>query len=137
MPGRRRGGSETILLADDEPASATWAGDACGSRGYRVLMAEDGAEAVELFRARARPIDLVVLDLTMPRLSGRGALRADLVQIRPGRRVLFASGYLAEASPEPAAEGVLGFLQKPFHEQELARLVTTTLDRTRSTEPRA
>jgi DNA-binding NarL/FixJ family response regulator len=73
-------------------------------------------------------IDLVILDLTMPRLSGREVLQ-ELRQINPDVRVVLASGYFAEPTTESSQEGVHGFIQKPYREQDLARTVRTILDK--------
>ena len=80
------------------------------ARGYKVLLAGDGVAAVETYR-RERS-DLGVLGLTMPRLSGREALR-QLRAIDPEVRVLFASGYTAEHLPAAEQGQALGFVQKP------------------------
>ena len=64
---------ETILFVDDEAGIRRIAAQMLGDSGYRVLLAEDGAAAVDIFRERWRTIDLVVLDLRMPRMSGRDA----------------------------------------------------------------
>src|SRR5262249_19789612 len=78
-----RGGTETILLADDEEVVGRLAMTILERLGYKVLCAQDGAEAVDIYRQRARDIDLVILDLAMPRLSGADALR-ELRKINPG-----------------------------------------------------
>ena len=97
-------------MVDDEPLLRDLARAILEARGYKVLLAGDGVEAVETYR-RERS-DLLVLDLTMPRLSGREALR-QLRAIDPGVRVLFASGYTAEHLPAAEQGQALGFVQKP------------------------
>jgi CheY-like chemotaxis protein len=94
--------------------------------GYRVLLADDGLEAVELFRHRHAEIDLVILDLTMPRMSGRDAFDR-MVEIAPAARILFSSGYSAEAIAD--AEGALGLLAKPYRPHELTAAVRAALER--------
>jgi len=126
------GGTETILLVDDEVIIRNLGRTILQRYGYRVLLAEDGQEAVELYRREKGHIDLVVLDLTMPRLSGREALR-ELLAIDPGVRVLFSSGYSAEQITETDKEKecVLGFVNKPYRPQDLVQTIRTVLDRAR------
>src|SRR5207244_2646283 len=128
VPFLAPGGRETLLVVDDEPVIRDLAGDWLRRHGYRVLLAADGAEAVEVYGREAGRIDLVVMDLTMPRLSGRDALRR-LRELDPDVRVLFMSGFSAESLAEARAEGnVLGFVQKPYSERELALAVRAALD---------
>jgi CheY-like chemotaxis protein len=93
-----------------------------------VLLAEDGLQAVEMYRNNPGKIDLVILDLTMPRLSGRDAFR-QLLEIDQGVRVLFASGYSADYLSSSESDGVLGFIGKPYRPEELAQGVRTALDK--------
>jgi PAS domain S-box-containing protein len=125
VPG---GGTETILLVDDEPLLRDLGRTTLERYGYRVLLAEDGKQSVEIYQQMGKAIDLVILDLTMPRRSGREVLR-DLQQMNPDVRVVLASGYFAEPTTEPSQEGVMGFIQKPYREQDLARTVRAILDR--------
>ena len=120
-------GQETILLADDEPLIRDIGATILKRFGYAVRVAEDGRQAVEVYQRERERIDLVILDLTMPVLSGRDALRK-LVQIDPAVRVLFASGYSAEHIDGPERDHVLGFVGKPYSCDELARAVRSALD---------
>ena len=95
--------------------------------GYRVLLAEDGLEAVQMYEQEKGKIGLVVLDLTMPRLSGHDALQ-HLLQIDPKVRVLLASGYSAEHLDQGYHEHVMGFIRKPFRPDQLAQIVREALD---------
>jgi PAS domain S-box-containing protein len=126
-PEVTRGGWETILLVDDTPAIRDLGRAVLQNYGYRVLLAEDGRQALDVYRREQDRIDLVVLDLTMPILSGRDTLRG-LVRINPKVRVLFTSGFSAEYLPEADAENVVGFLPKPFRVQDLANAIRTVLD---------
>ena len=90
--------------------------------GYRVLLAEDGQEAVEAYEREGGRIDLVVLDMTMPRLSGREALQR-LRQINPRVRVLFASGYSTDQLTEADHAHIQGFIAKPYRERDLIQAV--------------
>jgi CheY-like chemotaxis protein len=93
-----------------------------------VLVAQDGLQAVELYEREKEDIDLVILDLTMPRLSGQDTFR-QLLRIDPKVRVLFASGYTAEHISESEHEGILGFISKPYQPEIMARTVRVALDR--------
>src|SRR5260370_28853708 len=95
--------------------------------GYQVLLAEDGRQAVDIYRQQQQLIQLVILDLSMPQLSGREAIQ-QLRQINPNVRVVLASGYFSEDMTEYGQEGVLNFIGKPYHEQELVNTVRATLD---------
>jgi hypothetical protein len=122
------GGSETILVVDDEPMIRNLGRTILQRQGYDVLLAEDGQQAVEIYQREKKRIDLVILDLTMPRLSGRDTLR-QLRQLRPDVPVLFASGYSADQMTETEREGVLGFINKPYRPQELANTVRAALNK--------
>jgi CheY-like chemotaxis protein len=122
-PGR----SETILLADDNAMLRKLAATFLRRNGFQVLLAEDGQEAVEVYRKERDHIDLVVLDLIMPRLSGQDALR-ELRQTDPDIRVVFASGYADAQMDESQRAGVLGFVSKPYRERDLIQAVRTALD---------
>lgn len=98
--------------------------------GYRVLLAVDGVEALEVYAAHRSEVELVILDLTMPRLSGQDTLR-QLLRLDPAVRVLFSSGYSSELVTESDREGVLGFVNKPYRPHELAKSIRATLDATR------
>jgi len=126
-----RGGTETILLADDEPMIRNLGRTILQRYGYRVLLAEDGLEAVDIYREKADSIDLVILDLTMPRLSGLDAFR-QLQQFDPGVRVVFASGYSAQHLTPGHHERIAGFISKPFRPEKLAQTVREALDRARN-----
>jgi CheY-like chemotaxis protein len=89
-------------------------------------LAEDGKEAIDVFTRERGRIDLVLLDLTMPRLSGRETLR-HLRRIDPGVRVVFTSGYAESARDQLAEEGAQGFLAKPYRERDLIDTVRAVL----------
>jgi PAS domain S-box-containing protein len=129
-PQAPAGGHETILLVDDEAMVRNLGRSILESYGYRVLLANDGQEAVEMYRCPPHAIDLVILDLTMPRLSGRDAL-ARLREIDPDLRIILASGYSAEHLREEDHEHLAGFISKPYRPEDLAQAVRTALDRPR------
>jgi nitrogen-specific signal transduction histidine kinase/ActR/RegA family two-component response regulator len=129
-----RGGPETILLADDEPMIRQLGRTILERYGYRVLLADDGLEAVQSYEQHKDEIALVILDLMMPRLSGHDALQ-HLLQMDPDVRVLLASGYSAEHLDQGYHEQVMGFISKPFHPDQLVRMVREALDKPRQLNP--
>ena len=116
--------SPTILLVDDEPMIRDLGRAVLSRAGFRVLTAEDGVEAVEVFARQYADIDLVILDVTMPRMSGRDAFR-HMTEINPAARILFSTGYSAEDLPE--VEISAGLLSKPYRPQELVAAVRAAL----------
>jgi PAS domain S-box-containing protein len=130
-PRKPSGGHETILLVDDEALVRNLGRAILEGFGYRILLANDGQEAIEVYRRERQRIDLVILDLTMPRLSGRDALH-QLLEINPNVRVVFASGYSAEHITEEDHEHIYGFVSKPYRPEDLALAVRTALDLQRS-----
>jgi two-component system, cell cycle sensor histidine kinase and response regulator CckA len=121
-------GHETILLIDDEAIIRNLGRTLLRRQGYTVLLAEDGPQAIEMYRQNRNRIDLVILDLTMPRLSGQETLK-QLREIDPSVPVLFSSGYSADGMPDATEEQVLGFIGKPYRPQELAAAVRSALHR--------
>jgi len=116
-------GSATVLVVDDEPTIREIARAILEGRGYRVIEAGDGQEAVDVFRSRSAEIDLVLLDMTMPRLSGEEAYR-ELVLIRPDIRVILSSGYNeVEATRRLVGQGQVAFIQKPYTVRQLMAAV--------------
>lgn len=122
------GGSETILVAEDDPAIRSMAESNLRRYGYTVLLAEDGVGAVEAYRAHHEGIDLVLLDMLMPGKSG-WKVHEEMKKVRPDVRALFMSGY----SPDLLrSKGYYGkapeLLMKPFKTLDLARKVREILD---------
>jgi PAS domain S-box-containing protein len=112
-------GEGTVLVVDDEETVRRFATRALNRYGFQVITAADGVEAVEVFRERSRDIDVVVLDLTMPRMSGEETLR-ELLAIRPDVQVVLSSGYTEQdAVARFSADGIAAFLQKPYAPEEL------------------
>jgi two-component system cell cycle sensor histidine kinase/response regulator CckA len=114
--------SGTILLVDDEEYVRRLAERALTRRGYRVLLANDGAEAVEAFRKERRNIDLVVLDLTMPVMDGRQAMEA-IRAIDPSVKVVLSSGFTEHDLSSRGKSGDAIFLQKPYLPSQLLEVV--------------
>jgi CheY-like chemotaxis protein len=114
----------TVLVVDDEAMIRTLARVVLERAGFRVLLAQDGADAVDLFSRERDAVDLIVMDMTMPRMSGREAYR-QISRIAPGIRILFSSGYSAEDASD--LEGSLGLLTKPYRPGELLTAVREAL----------
>jgi PAS domain S-box-containing protein len=131
---RPRGLAETILLADDEPMIRNLGRTILQRCGYHVVLAEDGVQAVDLYRRERDRIDLVILDLTMPKLSGEDALR-QMLEVNPAVRVLFSSGYFAD-HVTARGEHILGFLGKPYRQDDLLRTVREALDQVKDERAR-
>ncbi len=122
------GGSETILEVEDEDEVRALAREVLELSGYTVLAASGPTEALGIAERHDGPIHLILTDVVMPHMSGP-QLAKDIVLLRPGIKVLYMSGYTADAI---AQHGVLGpgivLLQKPFLPDALARKVREVLD---------
>jgi two-component system, cell cycle sensor histidine kinase and response regulator CckA len=120
-------GTETILLVDDEKTVLSVGRDLLKYLGYRVYVAGGGQEAIAVFMEKRGEIDLVILDMIMPGISG-GETFDRLREIDPAIRVLLASGYSIEGQAQEILDrGCNGFLQKPFHLEQLAKKVRNVL----------
>lgn len=118
----------TILLADDEESVRALGLSVLRDQGYTVLGAADGQEAVEMFERFQDDIDLVLLDLTMPRKSGWAAFD-DIRKLKPSARVILSSGYSAKGGGTTAvSRGASAFLPKPYKAQTLIATVRRVLD---------
>ncbi len=118
----------TILVIDDEEDLRMLSEMALGDRCRRVLTAKDGVEGLEIFRAHAGEIDLVVLDMTMPRMDG-GECFAKLREIRPDAAIMISSGYSKDmGASDLMLKGAVGFLEKPFTMAKLTSEVQATLE---------
>jgi len=122
-------GHETILVVDDEPGLRALAKTGLRQRGFDVVTVESGEQALDILKRGEPRVDLVVLDLTMPGLSGEKVLRA-IRGFRPQLPVLIASGYATVQSQSSwVAAGAMGFLAKPYRIQDLASKLREVLDR--------
>jgi CheY-like chemotaxis protein len=123
------GGSETILLVDDDLTLREMTAQVLEDAGYRVVPAASGEEALERFDKLAPRPDLVVLDLGMPGMGGRKCLR-ELLFRDHAARVVIISGYAMEAgAKEVMGLGASGFLPKPYGRLDLLAMVRNVLDR--------
>ena len=120
-------GTETILVVDDEDMIWDVLIENLQNLGYIVLLAENGLDAVEIYRENPGEIDLVILDMVMPEMNGREAFH-ELKKLDDNVKVLISSGYMAENEAGDLMEsGALSFLRKPYRMIELARRIRTLL----------
>lgn len=115
-------GNQTILMVDDEDLLLTMGEMVLSSFGYKVLTANSGQKALEIFSEKSGEIDLVITDLVMPQMSGREVIER-LRRIAPQIKVICASGFVRP----PASEENENYLQKPFASQDLLRKVKQVL----------
>ena len=114
-------------MIDDEEDICDVVETLLGARGMRVLTATSGLAGIELFEQHAADIDLVLLDLTMPGITGPETLRA-IRSIRHDARVVFSSGYSSDTMDSTLAEqGAAGFLHKPYTPDTLLDRIDTVL----------
>ncbi len=123
------GGNETVLVVEDEDMVREYVKTVLLTKGYKVLEAQYGAEALKLIRQYKEPIHLMLTDIVMPQMSGR-ELAGIVKEILPEIIILYMSGYSSDRFGE--LEDIIAgghFLQKPFTEKELTDKVHNLLDR--------
>ena len=123
------GGGETILVAEDEDSVRALVKSILTQKGYRVLLARSGVQALEIWRQHRNEIQLLLTDMVMPDgINGR-ELSEQLLREKPGLKVIYASGYSADVVGQDFVleEGV-NFLAKPFNPLKLAQVVRARLD---------
>jgi CheY-like chemotaxis protein len=117
------GGEGRILLVDDELPLLKMTSRILEQHGYRVTTEDNGQQALERFKNDPLAYDLVISDVSMPKMQGNQLAR-EILAIRPDLPVLLASGYSKTITEESVMkEGVKGLLQKPFSEEQLLRLI--------------
>jgi len=122
-------GTETILLAEDEESVRKLIKQVLTDRGYQVLDAADGSDAWRVFEQHSGPIDLLLTDVVMPRMSGR-ELAQKALQSKPELKVIYMSGYTDEMLGGTGAIGSgMAFLRKPLMPYVLAGAIRAVLDR--------
>jgi PAS domain S-box-containing protein len=128
-PLETRRGKETILLVDDEAIVLEVGKMALERMGYRVLIAHDGLEAIQVYREHQANVSLVLMDVVMPKLGGREAF-LELKRLNPQIKVLMATGYNSSNAPlnELLTDGVCGLIVKPYHIRKLAQTVRAALE---------
>ncbi len=102
-----------ILVVDDEEVIRNMVKDFLTKKGYEVILASDGPEAMEKFQQNEGQVDLVLLDMVLPGKSGMETLE-DLRKINPRIKAILTSGYIQNISENDLEDGVTAFLQKPF-----------------------
>jgi len=126
-----RGGTETILLAEDDEMVRSLTEQVLTAFGYRVIPAVDGADAVTKYLARQDSIQLLLFDLIMPNRNGKEAYD-EIRKVCPGVRILFMSGYTADIIEAKALDEGTEIIPKPFSPLDLARKVRMVLEKTQS-----
>jgi len=114
-------GGGTVMVVDDEAFILEVTSELLDKLGYKVMTARGGKEAIDLYRAQWRDIDVIMLDMIMPEMSG-DATFDELRAINPGAKVILASGYsLTGRAKEIMEKGAVSFIQKPYQLSELSR----------------
>ncbi|HJV64196.1 MAG TPA: response regulator [Geomonas sp.] len=128
------GGTETILLAEDDAVVRELSRSVLTEFGYRVIQAGNGEEAVQRFLENQDDIQLLLLDIVMPRMNGKEAYD-EIRKLRPGVKALFLSGYPAEVIGNTGlVEEGANLIMKPVHPQDLLRRIRKELDSRREGE---
>ncbi|GEM_PF-2556950 len=126
--GRIRHGSETVLLVDAEEGVRQVGKLMIKALGYDLLLAANGEDAIELYRRHRERVALVILDMTMPEMSGSETFKR-LKEVDPDVKVLLSSGYDLNAKAEDLLQsGYAGFIQKPFDLKGLSETIRNLLD---------
>jgi signal transduction histidine kinase/ActR/RegA family two-component response regulator len=124
------GGTESILIVEDEPVLREMARDILESCGYSILEATSGKDALDVWSRNTGHIDLLLTDMVMPEGVSGVELAEKLLASQPGLKIIFTSGYTAdEVSPEILARTRAQFLQKPYNHASLAKTVRDCLDK--------
>lgn len=122
------GGHETILIVDDQETIWDFLIEALQKLGYSVLLAENGMDAVEIYKDNPKQIDLVLLDMIMPKQGGHSTFY-QLKALDPKAKVLLSSGYVSPSEVNDLLEnGASGFLPKPHRIKNLATEIRRILD---------
>ena len=132
------GGSETILVVEDEPVLREMACNILRDCGYRIFEAASGKEALSEWRKRTNEIDLLLTDIVMPEGVSGVNLAEQLLVNHPHLKIIFTSGYTAnEVSPELLAKTNARYLQKPYTHAELAKIVRDCLGKSTTNKRKA
>jgi PAS domain S-box-containing protein len=123
-----RGGHETVLVVDDEESFRSFTKDILQSHGYRVLLAVDGEDGVDIYQARKGNIDLVILDMVMPKMGGHETF-LKMREDNPDVKVLLSTGYSRDGKAQEIIDsGIREFIQKPYKAEKLLSKVRSLLD---------
>jgi len=127
MTEETKKGRETVLIVDDEEVVATVASEMLEHLGYRVIVTRSGNEALEVFAGRKGEIDLILLDMIMPKMSG-GETFDRLKEMDPAVRVILSSGYSIDGEARQIlGRGCRGFINKPYTLQMLSEKIREAL----------
>ncbi len=122
------GECETILIVDDHETIWDFLIEALQKLGYSVLLAENGLDAVEIYAANPCRIDLVLLDMIMPKAGGHETFYR-IIELDPEANVLLSSGFVSEDEVNDLlGQGARGFLPKPHRLAEVAKAIRRVLD---------
>ncbi|WP_176013406.1 response regulator [Victivallis sp. Marseille-Q1083] len=131
------GGTETILIVDDHETIWDFLIEALQELGYSVLLAENGLDAVEIYRGNPDEIDLVLLDMVMPKAGGHQTFYR-IKEIDPDANILLSSGFVSEDEVQDLLkQGANGFLPKPHRLPAVAAAIRRILDQSRKPHARA
>ncbi|MDR3604874.1 MAG: PAS domain S-box protein, partial [Syntrophaceae bacterium] len=123
-----RGGSETILLVDDDNSVRDWGAEVLSSVGYKIITAANGKDALEIYQKDRERISLVILDLIMPKMDGKQFL-TEILEIDTKANVLVVSGFPVDRQANSMlAAGAKAFVQKPFNAKQLLDKIHQILD---------
>ncbi len=121
-------GDETVLVVDDEPHIRTVLDSMLNYLGYKVLLASNGAEAIEIMRSKSKEISLVLLDIIMPEMSGEEAYR-NIKNIKPEAKIVISTGYARDQTlSDLLQQGADSLIRKPYSVGTIARVIRETLD---------
>lgn len=122
------GGNETILVVDDEESMKALLSAVFKEKGYTVITASDGEEALEVYKQRHEDIDIVLTDMGLPKLGGEDVVKG-IKKINKDARIIVASGYFErELKSGLVKSGVKDFVQKPYLPDEILQIVREVLD---------
>ena len=121
-------GNETILIVDDQETIWDFLIEALQMLGYSVLLAENGSDAVDIYEANPGAIDLVLMDMIMPKLGGSQAF-VKIREIDPEAKILLSSGFVNEEDIQHLLkQGACGFLSKPHRLPVVVKAIREALD---------
>lgn len=122
-----KGGTESLLLVDDDEMIANMAKEILNGAGYAVLVANDGMQALEIYKQRRDSISAVILDLNMPKMSGKQVFE-EMIKINSKVKVIISSGYGEEDSYQGILSQAKGNLSKPYKLADLYSVVRSVID---------
>jgi DNA-binding NtrC family response regulator len=122
------GGSETVLIVDDHETIWDFLIEALQELGYNVLLAENGLDAVEIYSANPGVVDMVLLDMIMPKAGGHETFHR-IKEINPDAKILLSSGFVSEEEVQYLLKaGACGFLSKPHRLPVVIHAIRDVLD---------